>query len=170
MICKCKTSECPCRCFGYPIILVLLCCFAIWNLTWLTWRHVAYSKYTEGMVETAMSTALVPRYVAKDSDGFDYSVKYPDYLSLTGNLAVGFPGTEEDPYTDSLIIWPKFSGGYEYGVILDSLEEGGDGFMFYIDTQGNAIEDEYRQVSEKYEDVIAELLERVGGYWGAVGD
>lgn len=109
-------------------------------------------------------------FAVKDEDGFDYSVKYPDYLSLTGNLAVGFPGTDEDLFTDGLIIWPKFSGGYEYGVILDSLEEGGDGYMFYIDVQGNAIEDKYRQVSEKYADVIAELLERADGYWSDIWD
>lgn len=117
------------------------------------------------MTQTAMSTSVVPRYAFKDIDGFDYSVKYPDYLSVTGNLAVGFPGTDDDPFTDGLIIWPKLFGGYKYGVILDSLEEGGDGYMFYVDPLGNAVEAEYQPIAEKYEAVITQLLERAGLVW-----
>ena len=135
------------------------------DLAWLGWRHIVYSQYTDEMTQTAMSTAVVPRYACKDIDGFDYSVKYPDYLSTTGNLAVGFPGTDDDPFTDGLIIWPKLFGGYEYGVILNSLEDGGDGYMFYIDPQGNAVEAEYQLIAEKYEEVIAQLLERAGLMW-----
>ena len=146
-------------------ILAAVCIFAARNLAWFGWRHIAYSQYMDGMMRTVMSTAVVPRYAFKDMDGFDYSVKYPDYLSVTGNLAVGFPGTDEDPFTDGLIIWPKLFGGYEYGVILDSLEEGKDGYMFYVDSQGNAVEAEYQPIAEKYEAVITQLLERAGLVW-----
>lgn len=146
-------------------ILVVVCIFAVLNLVWLGWRHIVYSQYTDGMTQTAMSTSVVPRYAFKDIDGFDYSVKYPDYLSVTGNLAVGFPGTDDDPFTDGLIIWPKLFGGYKYGVILDSLEEGGDGYMFYVDPLGNAVEAEYQPIAEKYEAVITQLLERAGLVW-----
>lgn len=147
------------------IILIMICVFAALNLVWFGWRHTVYSKYINGMEETFQSTVLIPRYATKSEDGFDYNVKFPDYLSVTGNLAVGFPGTEDDPFTDSLIIWPKLFGGYEYGVILSSLEEDDSGYMFYIDSQGNAVDAEYQHIAERYCAVIAELLERAEEVW-----
>lgn len=146
-------------------LIILLAAVLLLNLLWFGWRHIAYSRYDGGMTRTEMSSALFPSYAAKDEDGFDYSVKYPDYLSVTGNLAVGFPGTEENPFTDELIIWPKLFGGYEYGVMLNSKETDSNGYMFYIDAQGNAIDEEYRPVAERYSDVIAELLSRAGNRW-----
>ena len=109
------------------LLFILLAIFLQLNLIWFGWRHMAYSGFAEGMTRTDMSSTLFPTFAAKDQDGFDYTVKYPDYLSLTGNLAVGFPGTEENPFTDGLIIWPKGMGGYEYGVILNPKEDGGSG-------------------------------------------
>lgn len=146
-------------------LIILLGAVLLLNLLWFGWRHIAYSRYDGGMTRTEMSSALFPSYAAKDEDGFDYSVKYPDYLSVTGNLAVGFSGTEENPFTDGLIIWPKLFGGYEYGVMLNSKETDSNGYMFYIDEQGNAIDEEYRPVAERYSDVIAELLSRAGNRW-----
>lgn len=146
-------------------LFVLLAVFFLLNLIWLGWRHLAYSGFAEGMTRTETSSALFPTYAAKDEDGFDYTVKYPDYLSLTGNLAVGFPGTDENPFTDGLILWPKLSGGYEYGVILNSRETDDTGYMFYIDAQGGALDAEYEALAEKYQDVIAELLERAESVW-----
>lgn len=146
-------------------LLVLLCAFLLLNLLWFGWRYLAYSGFAKGMTRTETSSALFPTYAAKDGDGFDYTVKYPDYLSLTGNLAVGFPGTDENPFTDGLILWPKLSGGYEYGVILNSRETDGTGYMFYIDGQGGAMDAEYEELAEKYRDVIAELLERAESVW-----
>ena len=146
-------------------LFVLLAVFFLLNLIWLGWRHWAYAGFAEGMTRTETSSALFPTYAAKDEDGFDYTVKYPDYLSLTGNLAVGFPGTDENPFTDGLILWPKLSGGYEYGVILNSRETDDTGYMFYIDAQGSALDAEYEALAEKYRDVIAELLERAESVW-----
>lgn len=146
-------------------LLVLLCAFLLLNLLWFGWRHLAYSGFAEGMTRTETSSALFPTYAAKDEGGFDYTVKYPDYLSLTGNLAVGFPGTDENPFTDGLILWQKLSGGYEYGVILNSRETDDTGYMFYIDAQGRALDAEYEEFAEKYQDVIAELLERAESVW-----
>lgn len=117
------------------------------------------------MTRAETSSPLFPTYAGKDGEGFDYTVKYPDYLSLTGNLAVGFPGTDENPFTDGLIIWPKVSGGYEYGVILSSRESDGNGYMFYIDTQGNALDPEYQPLAEAYEEIIGELLARAESRW-----
>lgn len=81
------------------IVAVVIGIFALLNLFWFGWRQIRYSAFTDGMEQTELSTPLVPRYAVKDRDSFDYSVKWPDYLSFTGNLAVGFPGTSDDPFT-----------------------------------------------------------------------
>jgi len=117
-----------------------------------------------------ITDAIVPRYIYKDTDGFDYSVKYPDYLSFTGNLAVGFPGTDEDPFTDGLIIWPKYNSGYEFGIMLNPKEPGSEGWMFYIDAYGNAIDPEYQPIAAEYSDVISELLNRAFNFWNIKED
>lgn len=71
------------------IVAVVIGIFAVLNLFWFGWRQIRYSAFADGMEQTELSTLLAPRYVAKDRDGFDYSVK-----------------------------WLKIFGGYEYGVIL----------------------------------------------------
>ncbi|MGM9663651.1 MAG: hypothetical protein ACI3XF_02305 [Eubacteriales bacterium] len=145
--------------------LVLLAVFLLLNLIWFGWRHMAYSAFAKDWDRTFSSSSLFPTYAAKDEDGFDYTVKYPNYLSLTGNLAVGFPGTDEEPFTDGIIIWPKVTGGYEYGIILNPREDGESGYMFYIDADGNAVDEEYRSIAEEYREVISELLERAENMW-----
>ena len=147
------------------VFLAMLAAFFLLNLIWFVWRHTAYSGFAEGMTRTETSSSLFPTYAAKDENGFDYTVKYPDYLSLTGNLAVGFPGTDENSFTDGLIIWPKLRGGYECGVILNSMEDDDSGYMFYIDADGNAVDEAYQSIAEKYRGVIRELMERAETFW-----
>ncbi|MGN0184735.1 MAG: hypothetical protein ACI4AL_06420 [Aristaeellaceae bacterium] len=146
-------------------LLVLTAVFGLLNLGWFVWRQTVYSGFAEGMARIDTSSALFPTYAGKDRDGFDYTVKYPDYLSLTGNLAVGFPGTNVAPFTDGLIIWPKATGGYEYGVMLNSREDDGSGYMFYIDAAGNAVDGEYQPVAEACREVILELMQRAQDTW-----
>ena len=86
-------------------------------------------------------------------------------MSLTGNLAVGVPTTEDTPFSDGLIVWPKLFGGYEYGVILNNADGVSDGYMFYIDAEGNAVDAQYDAVAREYADVIGELLKRAKGFW-----
>ncbi|MBQ8798665.1 MAG: hypothetical protein IJZ55_03755 [Lachnospiraceae bacterium] len=38
-------------------------------------------------------------------------------------------------------------------------------YMFYIDTQGNAVDEEYREIAENCQDVIQELLARANSQW-----
>lgn len=143
----------------------LLALLVLVNLLWFGWSRIKYSAYTENLQKIESPSVIVPRYGANDGDDFDYSVKYPDYLSLTGNLAVGFPASQDDPFTDGLIIWPKVFGGYEYGVILVSREDDSEGYMFYIDAQGNAIEEENQEAAEQYSGVISELLSKAKAFW-----
>lgn len=145
-------------------ILAVLCAVVLICGAWFAWRHVKYSGYTRNMESSGIKTALVPRYVCKDAEGFDFSVKYPDVLSLTGNLAVGMPGTPENPFTDGLIIWPKFTGGYEYGVILIG-DESEEDWQIYIDSAGNAIDSEYQPVIDDHRKTVDILLEKAFGFW-----
>ena len=154
---------------GKKKIMLALCAilslFVLFNFVWFGWNHIKYRSYIEGMTEIETSSVMSPAYASVDADGFDYNVKFPDYLSFAGNLAVGFPAEESDQITDGLIIWPKMFGGYEYGAMLQSLEKGTDGYMFYIDAHGNAIDAEYQAVAERYSEVISELLSRAKSHW-----
>ena len=145
-------------------IIVIIALFIFINLGWFVWSHISYTGYTEDLNRNAFYTFMVPNYAGKDGDGFEYSVKFPDWLTFTGNLAVGYPGTDENPFTDGLIIWPKVFRGYEYGVIINTEDEGG--YMFYIDRDGNAVDAEYKKIAEDYGGVISELLSRAENFWG----
>ena len=37
--------------------------------------------------------------------------------------------------------------------------------MFYIDADGNAVDEAYQPIAEKYRDVIRELMERAETFW-----
>lgn len=147
------------------IIVIVVGSFVLLNLFWFGWRQIRYLSFTIGMEQTEMSTLLVPRYATKDNDDFDYSVKWPGYLSFTGNLSVGFPGTPDDPFTDGLIIWPKLVGGYEYGVILKDPNDPSNGYMFYITPDGQAVDAEYQEIAASCQTAIQELLKRANDYW-----
>lgn len=144
------------------VILCLLALFILINLSWYVWRAVKYGFYNTGMEENYFATWIVPRYVQTDEDGYDYGVKYPDYLTVTGNLSVGSPTTDDNMFTDSLIIWPKFFGGYEYGVFL---EEGEEEFQIYINTDGSAIDPEDREVVARHQENIDALLCKAKEMW-----
>ncbi len=142
--------------------LCLLALFVLLNICWFVWRAEKYGAYSEGMEKNYFSTRIVPRYKYTDADGYDYGVKYPDYLSLTGNLSVGLPTTEEDMFTDFLVIWPKFSGGYEYGV---SVEADGVEHQIYINADGSAVHKEDSGVVDRCQENIDALLLRAREMW-----
>lgn len=147
----------------FKLLVAIIPFLIILNIAWFSWRQSHYSRFTDDFNETPFSTIWVPRYSKSDPDGFDYSVKYPDWLTFTGNLAVGFTGTEENPVTAALIIWPKLSGGYEYGVIISSNEE--NSYRFYVDANGNPLDREYQEISEKYKSTITAMLSKAKGIW-----
>ena len=142
--------------------LCVLALFILINACWYVWRTVKYGAYTDGMEENVFSSWLVPRYKHTDADGYDYGVKYPDYLSFTGNLSVGLPATDDNPFTDFLIIWPKLSGGCEYGV---SITEDGKEYQIYIHADGSAVRPEDSEVVARNQDHINALLGRAEAMW-----
>ena len=142
-------------------ILCLLALFLLFNVGWYVWRAVKYGAYAEGMEVNPIPEWLVPRYKLIDADGYDYGLKYPDYLSFTGNMSVGTPA-EDDPFSDFLIVWPKPAGGYTYGV---ALTEDGKGYQIYIGADGSAVDPEYAGIVARHQDTIDELLRRAEAMW-----
>ena len=145
------------------IVLAAAIVFIAYNIIWFAWSHTKYRKYTGGMQEGDFSSFITRRYVYSDAAGYDYLVKYPDYLSFTGNMSLGLPSTEENPFTDALIIWPKFSGGYQLGVLLyeENVQYG-----IYIDSEGNALSKEDEDIVSRHSDAIRNLLIRADQRWG----
>ena len=146
----------------FRVILCILAIFVLMNIGWCVWRMMKYGAYSKGMEKNFFSTWIVPRYTYTDADGYDYGVKYPGYLSFTGNLSVGLPTTDEEVFTDFLIIWPKASGGYEYGV---SLSEGDMDLQIYINADGSAVYPEDGEVVVRNQETISALLRRAAEMW-----
>lgn len=137
--------------------------FSLVNIAWYLIRAAKYDGYSIGMDEADLSTFVVPQYTDTDAENFTYSVFYPGYLHFTGNLFVGFPPVDErNPYTNSLLIWPLITGGYEYGVLLygDDVQ-----YQIYVDQNGNAIYEEDRPMVSKYAQQISTLLEKANAKW-----
>ena len=139
----------------FKIILAVVILFAAYNIIWFAWSHIKYGKLSDGMEKGDYSTFITPRYIYTDDDRYDYLVKYPEYLSFTGNMSVGSPTTEENYFTDALIIWPKVSGGYDFGVILYEIDME---YSIYIDSKGNALSKEDEDIVSQHSDSILNLL------------
>ena len=138
------------------IVLLFVIVFAVYNVAWLAWSHITYGKFTDGMEEAELSSFIEPRYIYTDDDGYDYLVKYPGYLSFSGNLFVGLPTVNENPFRDALIIWPKINGQYELGVLL--YDEDGTEHLVYIGADGNALAEEDKAVVSRHREAIKDLL------------
>lgn len=143
------------------VVLFVIAVFLIINIVWYIGRENKYSDYSKGMNESMLSTFLTPRYDFVDEEGFTYGVKYPDYLSNTGNLSVAFPAVDDNPYTDGLIVWID-GKKYEYGVILYDNE---NQYMVEIDESGNELNEEDHAVVEDHKENIILLLNKAKKYW-----
>ena len=145
------------------VVLIVVIVFVAYNTVWFAWAHVKYGKLTDGMEEAEFGDPITPRYIYTDDDRYDYLVKYPDYLSFTGNMSVGLPAMNENPFTDALIIWPKIIGKYELGVLL--YDEDGTEYAVYIDADGNALSEEDKDVVSRHREVIEDLLIKADEKW-----
>lgn len=63
------------------IISTCIVLFALYNLSWLYLTRTKYNQFSNDMQEI-----MANRTYVKQEDGYLYNVKYPDYLSFTGNL------------------------------------------------------------------------------------
>ncbi len=135
---------------------VLIAVWLLVSVLWYIWREVTYSPYVENIEQNGYSDFLVPSYVV-NVDNCSYSVKYPGYLSLTGNL-----GVWPDDDILQLIIWPELDGSYSYGIRLEA-----DDTMYYIyiDEYGNAIDEGDSELTEQYRDKITSALDAADNFW-----
>ncbi|MDO4416083.1 MAG: hypothetical protein Q4C20_13490 [Erysipelotrichaceae bacterium] len=115
------------------------------------------------MEKAEFSSLIVPRYIHTDDEGYDYLVKYPDYLSFSGNLYIGLPVVNENPFRDALNIWPQMSGQYELGVLL--YDQDGTEHAVYIDEDGNALNEEDKDVVSHHKEAIQDLLIKADEKW-----
>jgi hypothetical protein len=144
----------------FIIVGIIVGVFLIYNAFWFGWRNIKYSQYIESMEQNPHSNFIVPRYAYTAEDGFTYFVKFPDYLSFTGNLSLGPPMDEN--LGSALLIWPQFNGEYSFGI---SISEEGGGYQFYIDSQGNAIDSQFDEVLERNRYDVDGLLNRAKSRW-----
>jgi hypothetical protein len=129
------------------------------STVWKVWRDHKYEPFAEGMTYARTSTGFVPRYTATHG-GDIYYVKYPDFLSFTGNLAIK---PEDDSVLDSLLIWPQIGGGFKYGVIVN---HDGINYQVYISQDGiTALYEEYQWLVDAHQKIIQHYLAKANGMW-----
>ena len=146
------------------IILAAAVVFALYNAVWFVWSRTKYGGFSGGMEKVESGSMIMPRYIFTDSDRYDYLVKYPDYLSFTGNMSVGLPSADAYCFTDALIIWPKAGGKYELGVLL--YDEDGSEYSVYIDSEGNALSKADEEIVSRHRKSIGNLLIKAEEKWG----
>ena len=75
---------------------------------------------------------------------------------------MGLPTTDEDVFTDFLIIWPGVFRGYHYGV---SISEGDEDLQIYVNADGSAVYPEDSDVVIRNQETINTLLSRAEEMW-----
>lgn len=142
------------------ILLLIIIMFVSYNAVWYFRCESVYKPYSEGASPSNIygeEDLFGKRYDIYDGE-FAYHIKYPNYLSNTGNLAVGYP---DGSY--SLIIWPSlWSKQYSYGVILT---EGHDTYYIYVNKAGIPVEIQNKKIIERHEDVVKILFDAANMKW-----
>lgn len=127
-------------------IISLIVIFILVNISWFIFVHVKYNPYEQAVKKSTLNSSESEEY----DKNFTYSVKKPDYLSLTGNLAVTqnitisskgvrlekdgkkrYSGVDIDA-----IIWPNISGTYV--IVINIFDYNGK-----VDSNGNSKYEEY---------------------------
>ena len=128
---------------------------AAYSLVWYIVSYKPYAKYEDGFQEFDKSGKKL--YV--DGEGYTYSVKKPDYLSWTGNLAIV---DMEDKA--SLIIWPIDNGkNMEVGVII---EDNGVSNQIELKDKKTAVYDDQQELVNQYNEQIEILYNKANEVWG----
>lgn len=135
------------------LIIIILCVLIALHVVWFVWRQAKYSSYASDMEPFIKYLSAIHT----DSDGYVYNVKYPDYPSLTGNLAIATPDDSV-----GLIIWPHVLTGYSAGVQIEK-----DGFTYNIELNDSfeASKPEDKAVFAQYRDEVDLLVDRAEDFW-----
>lgn len=134
------------------IIIILAFVFLIFNILWYGWRSSKFKDFSQNMEEFDPNTS----FVSTDKSGYLYNVKYPDYLSFTGNLAVATPDGKV-----GLIIWPNIAKGYEFGVQI----EDGESYNIKVDSQFKPYNKNFSKIVGKYKDDLNNLVKKAESFW-----
>ena len=112
-----------------------------------------------------ISTIPICRDVTKSGffNGGSKWVTKNTYLSFSGNMSVGLPAVNENPFRDALNIWPKINGQYELGVLLYDAD--GSQYAVYIDDEGNALSEEDKEAVSRHKEAIKDLLNKADEKW-----
>lgn len=127
--------------------------FVIYNAFWLIYTGTTYGKLSEGMIE---DPKWVSYHIIEDS-GYIYSVKYPNYLSLTGNVAISSP---DDRF--SMIIWPRIFKD-EYGIML--ADEENNSYEIMVNKDGEAQIADNQAILDAHRDQVSLLLDKASSKW-----
>ena len=131
------------------IVLVFLLEFC-YRMIWTKWSTNKYQVYKSGMEELHKNDL----YCKSDGD-YLFTVKYPEYPTLEGNLVIG---RKDD--AASIIIWPKPFGGYKYGLQLKE-----DEVVYNIEIKDGIADKEYQDLVDQYKDEITILFEKARKQW-----
>lgn len=134
------------------ILSYLAIVFVVFNIFWYTWRSSKFKDFSQDMQEFDPNTS----FVSTDKAGYLYNVKYPDYLSFTGNLAVASPDGKA-----GLIIWPNIVRGYEFGVQI----EDGETYNIKVDSKFKAYDKNFSKIVGKYKDDLNNLVKKAESFW-----
>lgn len=103
------------------VLILMASIFLILNLSWFLITTIKYHEFIEPIPKNKYGLHFIKK------DGSMYSVKKPDYLHYTGNLAV-----DNTQKQTSLIIWPLINGGYKYGFRVQE-SESQTAYEIYVD-------------------------------------
>jgi|GEM_PF-468356 len=154
------------------IAVILLFVFTIVNIVWfINWHKYNDYKNAVGYQESTS------RYFTVDSEGFRYAVFPPDYMRFVGNLTVGNNvwGEEAEENTCSLIIWPLFTGGYEFGVciyvpLMQNNNCASESYTFLLDEKGNNLSEALSQdevdLLKENKELIQKVYHKAYDMWG----
>ena len=136
-------------------VTFLLLLFAIYNLVWFFARYNYFAKYEKEFPLVADSGKKI--YV--DSDGYNYSVAMPRYLSWNGNLSI----VEKD-FQYALIIWKKpFEDTYKTGILFN----GYNGITNQIELTDSKTADypDCQKIVDENQLLIDQLYDRANTVW-----
>lgn len=134
------------------IVFILFCAL---NVFWYITVYHKYSDYTDAVPKNEYGI-----YGLTDSEGYNYNVKKPRYLSFkSGNLGVS---TNDG---NGLIIWPKPFGEYKYGALItvDDIS-----YQIYITEELEVVDNDnetYKNILEKNKIIIEKLFEKANEKW-----
>ncbi len=161
------------------LIIAAAAIFAVNNVVWLVFAHAKYYNYQKAVGYDEQ----LQKYYYRDQDDYVFSVRHPNYLSFSGNLAItpvitlNKDRTTADDIWVDLIIWPSaFGDDYEFGVSIqvpdkDNAESGikYKNYDFMLDDDQNPINSlssEEQEVLEANRASIDLIYKKARDMWG----